>query len=166
VQAQDHFDSANTNTWSQAFFVNDTFWRQGSDSPVFLCVGGEGPLFADSVSDSVHCNIAVEWLKETGALMFGIEHRYYGCHNLSSCPYDLKTKNHWQYLTSQQALADIADFHKFAGTEFGLSAKNKWISWGGSYPGMLAGWSRLKYPELIHAAVASSAPVKAQVRCT
>jgi hypothetical protein len=129
----------------------------------FVCAGGEGALFADSVSNSAHCNIAVEWLQETGALMFGIEHRYYGCHNLSSCPYNLKTADKWKYLSSQQALADIASFHQFASKEFGLSTDNKWISWGGSYPGMLAGWSRLKYPELIHAAVASSAPVKAQL---
>ena len=37
--------------------------------------------------------------------------------------------------------------------------RNLWVTWGGSYPGMLAGWSRLKHPELIHASVASSAPV-------
>ena len=23
---QDHFDGTNTNTWQQAYFVNDTFW--------------------------------------------------------------------------------------------------------------------------------------------
>ena len=85
VQPQDNFDPTNTHTWQQAFFVNDTFWKAGSDAPVFLCVGGEGALHADSVSGSAHCNIAVEWLQETGALMFGLEHRYYGCHNASSC---------------------------------------------------------------------------------
>ena len=33
------------------------------------------------------------------------------------------------------------------------------MTWGGSYPGMLASFVRMKYPDLIHAAVASSAPV-------
>ena len=48
-QKQDHFDPASSRTWSQAFFVNDTFWRPGSDAPIFLCVGGEGPALDGSV---------------------------------------------------------------------------------------------------------------------
>ena len=38
-QKQDHLDPSSSRTWSQAFFVNDTFWRPGSDAPIFLCVG-------------------------------------------------------------------------------------------------------------------------------
>ena len=52
-QKQDHFDPASSRTWSQAFFVNDTFWRPGSDAPIFLCVGGEGPAPAPAPSIKV-----------------------------------------------------------------------------------------------------------------
>jgi len=47
-----------------------------------------------------------------------------------------------------------------------MPGKNKWVTWGGSYPGMLAGWSRLHHPELIHASVASSAPVHGKLDMT
>lgn len=68
-----------------------------------------------------------------------------------------------KFLTSRQAVEDVANFVRRMNDEYGLTAQNKWVTWGGSYPGMLAGWSRLKHPELIHASVASSAPVLAQV---
>jgi serine protease 16 len=78
AQRVDHFDPLSAARWPQPLFVNDTFWRRGSRSPVFLCLGGEGPpLDGSAVRASVHCNDAVELLSETGALMIALEHRYY-----------------------------------------------------------------------------------------
>jgi serine protease 16 len=141
-QDQDHFDGTNVNTWLQAYYVNDTFWTPGSDAPVFLCVGGEGPpLDGSVVVSSLHCNDAVELLPRTGALMLALEHRYYGCHNMSACPVTSWTgPNPLKYLSSRQALADLAGFHEFAVGEFNLTDANKWVTFGGSYPGMLSGW--------------------------
>jgi hypothetical protein len=162
TQKQDHFDTTNTQTWQQAYYVNATYWTPGSDAPVFLCVGGEGPpLDGSVVVASPHCNVAVEWLEETKAIMFAVEHRYYGCHNMSACPYKQSDQHPLQFLSSRQAIEDLAEFHAFASIAYNLSEANKWVSFGGSYPGMLAGWFRVKHPELVHASVASSAPVKA-----
>ena len=164
TQPRDHFDASDTKTWQQAYYVNDTFFVPGSNAPVFLCVGGEGPpLDGSVVVASVHCNVAVEWLPATGALMLAVEHRYYGCHNASACPYSAADPQPLKWLSSRQALADLATFHAHATAAFGLTAQNKWVSWGGSYPGMLAGWFRVTYPNLVHAAVASSAPVIAKL---
>jgi pimeloyl-ACP methyl ester carboxylesterase len=66
-------------------------------------------------------------------------------------------------LTSDQALADLASFRQFIQNKYKLSNKNKWISFGGSYPGSLSAWFRLKYPDLVYAAVSSSAPMQAIV---
>lgn len=165
LQKQDHFDPHNTNTWHQAYYVNDTYWRPGTTAPVFLCVGGEGPpLDGSAVVHSVHCNIAVEWLHDMHAIMFALEHRYYGCHNMSACPVQNFTSiDSLQFLSSRQAIEDVAHFITTMNAKYSLKATNKWITWGGSYPGMLAGWSRLKHPELIHSSVASSAPIHAKL---
>eukprot|EP00730_Choanoeca_flexa_P016424 TRINITY_DN7750_c0_g1_i2.p1 TRINITY_DN7750_c0_g1~~TRINITY_DN7750_c0_g1_i2.p1 ORF type:complete len:509 (+),score=144.87 TRINITY_DN7750_c0_g1_i2:2-1528(+) len=182
TQVQDHYDGTNVNEWQQAYYVNDTFFQQGSDAPVYLCVGGEGPpLDGSVVVASVHCNVAVESLPETKAIMFALEHRmlkalsyigfwllikYYGCHNMSACPVDnFNDESALKYLSSRQALADLSVFVEFIRKEYNLPS-NKIVTFGGSYPGMLAGWARLKYPHLIHASVASSAPVQAVVDMT
>ena len=70
------------------------------------------------------------------------------------------------YLSSRQAIQDIVSFAKSkeALQHFKLSSEQdakavRWITFGGSYPGMLSAWARLKFPHLIDAAVSSSAPV-------
>ena len=78
------------------------------------------------------------------------------------------------YLSSKQALADLAHFistknaelfsTKTQQTSENLSYNSiKWITFGGSYPGMLAAWARLKYPHLVFASVSNSSPVQAQL---
>jgi enterochelin esterase-like enzyme len=68
-----------------------------------------------------------------------------------------------KYLTTKQALADIITFQQYIKTQFNLTSKNKWVSFGGSYSGALSAWLRDKYPNNFHAAYASSAPIQATV---
>ncbi len=164
TQQLDHFDASASRTWQQAYYVNDTYWVPGSDAPVYLCVGGEGPaLDGSAVRSSVHCNVAVEMLPATKALMFAVEHRYYGCHNMSACPYTREDEEPLRWLSSRQALADLAAFHRHATAAYALAPANRWVTFGGSYPGMLAGWARLLYPSLFFASISSSAPVIAKL---
>lgn len=74
---------------------------------------------------------------------------------------DLSTDN-LRFLSSRQALADLAHFRTMIAEARGLTDR-KWVAFGGSYPGSLAAWFRLKYPHLVHASVATSAPVYATV---
>lgn len=74
---------------------------------------------------------------------------------------DLSSAN-LQFLSADQALADLAYFIEYLIEKGDLSRGQKVAVFGGSYPGNLAAWARIKYPHLIHAAVSSSAPVHAE----
>ncbi|XXQ34913.1 Thymus-specific serine protease [Plasmodiophora brassicae] len=150
-QQVDHFNGENTQTFAQRYFVNDTFWDR-QKGPVFLYIGGEGALSPRDAYAGHHMELAEKF----HALVIAIEHRFYGKTFPSS---DLSTKN-LRHLSSAQALADIATFIAHARAKFGFG-NAPLISFGGSYSGALSAWFRIKYPHLVFAAVASSAPVHA-----
>lgn len=75
---------------------------------------------------------------------------------------DTSTAN-LRYLSTSQALADLATFICSMNKKYELAQDTKWIVFGGSYAGNLAAYMRLKYPHYVHGAVASSAPVMAQL---
>lgn len=160
TQRLDHFDRSNNVTFSQRYFVNTTFWDGSPDSPVFLCVGGEGtPLDYTVLTNSVHCSDMTELAPKHNALMLALEHRYYGPSN----PFSDYSTEHLKWLNSEQAAGDIASFYDVMSDTYKLQTTNKWVTWGGSYPGMMAAIARLRYPNLIHATISSSAPLRAEV---
>lgn len=66
-------------------------------------------------------------------------------------------------LSSQQALADFAYFHDIMVMKYKLTEHNKWVCFGGSYSGALAAWLRQLYPKVVVGAVATSAPILAEL---
>jgi len=92
------------------------------------------------------------------ALLVTIEHRYYG----ESQPFNIWNTTNLYYLTSQQALADFAEFQQYLTQTLVKNPKTKWFVFGGSYPGCLSAWYRLKYPNLVVGSVAASPPVQAK----
>jgi thymus-specific serine protease len=152
----------------------------------FLCVGGEGPGLDKSVMlDSVHCTgDMIELAKilhtkyNASVHLYALEHRFYG----KSYPSCFKKKNatsssstsssspvsneNLVYLSSRQALADLSNFVTTMNAAHCSCCKEtsmQWVTFGGSYPGMLAAWARLQFPHLIHAAVSNSAPIQAKL---
>lgn len=118
-------------------------------------IGGEGEATAKWMVEGAW----IDYAEHFGALCFQLEHRFYG----KSQPFsDLSTKN-LQYLSSQQALADLANFVENMNDKYKLPPSTKWIVFGGSYPGSLAAWMRLKYPHLVHGAMSASGPLLAQI---
>ncbi|XP_041359445.1 putative serine protease K12H4.7 [Gigantopelta aegis] len=150
TQTLDHFNDADTRTWQQRYFVNATFYKPGG--PVFLMIGGEGTASPIWMVEGMW----IAYAQIYGAMCFQVEHRFYGKSHPTS---DMSVDN-LRYLSSEQALADLASFIVFAKQKYNLQ-NNKWISFGGSYPGSLSAWVRMKYPHLIDGAVATSAPLLA-----
>ncbi|KAK5642960.1 hypothetical protein RI129_009127 [Pyrocoelia pectoralis] len=155
VQRLDHFNPTDLRVWKQRYFTNDQFYKRSSNGPVFLMIGGEGNASPSWMTRGTWIDYAIRFK----ALCFQLEHRYYGQSHPTE---DLSTKN-LQYLTSQQALADLAAFIMSKNEQYGFSSNVKWIVFGGSYPGSLAAWMRLKYPHLVHGAMSASGPLLAQV---
>lgn len=89
-----------------------------------------------------------------GAQLFVLEHRFYG----ESQPYDDWSLENLQKLTSEQALADLADFL----TAQGAGANKPTLVIGGSYPGALSAWFKVHYPQIALASWASSGVVQPQ----
>ncbi|XP_034404108.1 thymus-specific serine protease isoform X2 [Cyclopterus lumpus] len=152
TQRLDHFNGADSREWKQRYFVNEAFYKPGG--PVFLMIGGEGPSNPAWMQNGTWLTYA----KQFGALCLMLEHRFYG----KSHPTADLSAGSLRYLSSRQALADLAHFRAVTAEARGLAGR-KWVAFGGSYPGSLAVWFRLKYPHLVHASVATSAPVRATV---
>eukprot|EP01128_Nolandella_sp_AFSM9_P007563 TRINITY_DN4186_c0_g1_i1.p1 TRINITY_DN4186_c0_g1~~TRINITY_DN4186_c0_g1_i1.p1 ORF type:complete len:482 (-),score=127.98 TRINITY_DN4186_c0_g1_i1:183-1502(-) len=155
TQELDHFDAQETRTWSQRFFVNDTFFN--GTGPIFFQIGGEGAISPGYVTSLEFVNYGMK----SNALLVALEHRFFG----QSHPFSTLATENLRYLSSEQALADAALFLESHIRKVYPNA-GKVISFGGSYPGALSAWFRLKYPHITAGSVASSAPVEAVLDMT
>ncbi len=184
TQQLDHFDALNDATFQQRYFVSYRHQSEsGSDLPTIslLCVGGEGPGFTKSVLvDSVHCSgdmlelaKRIAETKTRDVILYALEHRYYGKSypkfvdsNTGNQTSPLTTQN-LRFLSSRQALEDLAHFvqtmNKDTDTDDDDKNLNTWVTFGGSYPGLMSMYARYKYPHLIFASVSSSAPLQLRV---
>lgn len=155
TQKLDHFDISEDSTWQQRYFVNDEFFDIHNRNVVFLMIGGEGEATAEWMENGAW----IDYAKNFKALCFQVEHRFYGKSHPTK---DLSIKS-LKYLTSQQALADLAVFIESMNEKYELAENVRWIAFGGSYPGSLAAWLRQKYPHLVHGAMSASGPLLAKI---
>ncbi|XP_060039932.1 thymus-specific serine protease [Erinaceus europaeus] len=151
-QPLDPFNTSDGRSFLQRYWVNDKYWVT-QDGPVFLHLGGESSLGPGSVMKGHPAALAPTW----GALVIGLEHRFYGL----SVPAGGLNIVQLRFLSSRHALADVASARLALSRVFNVSSSSPWICFGGSYAGSLAAWARLKFPHLIFASIASSAPVRA-----
>ncbi len=144
-------DPDDMRTFKQRYWTDNSN-GQGNDSPVLFILCGE----AECGGASEFGSAVGEHAKKIHANLIALEHRYYG----KSQAFDQLTTENLKYLTTENALKDAAAFQAYAQSELHLTGK--WVVIGGSYPGSLAAYYRLKYPELVAGALASSGPVLAK----
>merc|ERR1711962_473143 len=150
-QILDHFTPMDNRTWNQRYWENLEHYTDGG--PAFLMIGGEGAANPGWLNYGQWS----KWAQQHGAAMFLLEHRYYG----ESHPVeDMRTEN-MVFLSSRQGLEDLGNFITAMNTEHLLTGP--WITFGGSYPGSLSAWMRLRFPHLVSGAVSSSGPILAKL---
>lgn len=145
TQILDHFNNSNAETFQQKYYINLTYYRPNVSDVAILQIGGEAPISAADVGPAWTADY---FAKNLSAINVELEHRFYG----DSVPQPLN----YSYLSSRQALADVARFADYLKREYGVS---KVVSYGGSYPGNMAAWARVKFPFVVDAAISSSGPL-------
>ncbi|GJE94546.1 peptidase S28 [Phanerochaete sordida] len=158
TQPLDHFSDTGF-TWEQRFWVSDRHFKAGG--PVIILDSGESsgtarlPYMDTGIVDIL--------ANATGGLGVVLEHRYYG----QSIPVQNFTTDSMRWLNLDQALADSANFManvKFANISQDLTAPGTpWIYYGGSYAGARSAHMKIRYPDLVFGAIASSGVTYATV---
>merc|ERR1719295_1997842 len=149
-QVLDHFNAIDGRTWPQRFWESWENYVEGG--PAFIMIGGE----AEASPGWIGYGQWSKWAKENGAAMFLLEHRYYG---KSRPTEDMSTEN-MRYLSSRQGLEDLGHFMSAMNSKYNLT---NWVTFGGSYPGSLSAWMRLRFPHLVSGSVSSSGPLFAKL---
>ncbi|KAF4636885.1 hypothetical protein G7Y89_g1202 [Cudoniella acicularis] len=170
----DHF-TTNPTTFQNRYFVNDAYYKPGG--PVIFFDGGESGvdgLISYLIDENGKADGAFTSLaKQFNGLLILWEHRYFGESYPAPRPTNQTDKGdslgeYYKYLTTEQALEDVAVFAK----NFTLASQPNqnlrpssvpWIMVGASYPGVRSAWMRLRNPEVIFASLSSSAPVQLTV---
>ena len=96
----DHFDYQDNKTYKQRYFLNDDYFDE-KNGPIFLYICGE---YTCSIRDDRLFAFMVG--AKHNARLIALEHRYYGI----SQPFGNLTMENLRYLSTEQALADIAYF--------------------------------------------------------
>uniref|UniRef100_A0A0E0R1B0 Serine carboxypeptidase S28 family protein n=1 Tax=Oryza rufipogon TaxID=4529 RepID=A0A0E0R1B0_ORYRU len=141
-QTLDHFNPTDHRQFKQRYYEFLDYYR-APKGPIFLYICGE------SSCNGIPNSYLAVMAKKFGAAVVSPEHRYYG----KSSPFESLTTENLRFLSSKQALFDLAVFRQYyqetLNAKYNRSgADSSWFVFGGSYAGALSAWFRLKFPHL------------------
>jgi len=164
----DHFDSTDTKTFSNRFWVNTAFYKPGG--PVFFYDAGERGVSDYDTALSSPSHPLMQLTETFNGVAIVWEHRFYG----RSFPFSERLsgsqdegRETYQYLNTEQALEDtvylashfepngLEEYWDSLGPQF-----TPWIWIGGSYPGQRGAMVRRRNAEVFFASWSSSANVE------
>ncbi|KTC91507.1 S28 family serine protease [Fluoribacter dumoffii] len=148
-QLIDH-NNPGTGNFYQRYYIDESYGPE-MDAPVFFYICGEAACSKRALNGAIR-----NYAQKFHAKLVALEHRYYG----DSLPFNTLSTEHLRFLTTEAALDDLAAFQRHLKNE--RNWNGKWVAFGGSYPGSLSAYYRLKFPYLVVGALASSAPVMAK----
>ena len=149
LQLIDH-NNPSIGTFAQRYYIDESF-SDAKDDPVFFYICGESSCTKKALNGAIR-----QYAKKYHAKLIALEHRYYG----ESLPLSSFSTQDLAFLSTENALDDLAYFQRHIIKE--KNWQGKWIAFGGSYPGSLSAYYRLKFPYLVAGSLASSAPVMAK----
>lgn len=148
TQPLNHFvPRGNSPTYRQRYCVYPDY-ATDSESPILFYTGNESPL-EQYIN---HTGLMWELAPILKARVVFVEHRYEG----ESLP-EISA----QCLSYASTIQALADYARIIETLINPQNKAPLFAFGGSYGGMLSAWIRMKYPHLVHGAIAASAPIAA-----
>ncbi|XP_055605653.1 putative serine protease K12H4.7 [Uranotaenia lowii] len=147
----DHFTPRNQETFPMRYYANDE--HAYARGPIFIIVGSAGPVDVRYLSHGLFYDIA--YLE--GAYLFANEMRYFG----HSLPVEDASTNNLDFLTIDQAMADLVDFVNYVKFDVVRNPQAKVILLGYGIGGVVASHFRQQFPHLSTGAWISSGPVHA-----
>lgn len=145
-------------TFKNRYWLDASHYSPGG--PVIVLQSGE----TDATSRLVYMQkgILAQLAEATNGIGVVLEHRYYG----QSFPTDSLSTENLRFLTTEQALADEVYFAQnivFPGLEDKnlTSHTTAYLSYGGSYPGSISAFLRVKYPDVFWGSISSAGVTKA-----
>lgn len=139
----------NSATFNQRFFlIEDLVQGNKKFAPVIYFMCSHESCLDTDVPTGV-----LEIARSIGAWIVGLEQRFRG----ESQPFIDMSPKALSYLNLKNILHDLATFQHVATEAFNL--RGQWIAYGASYGGLMAAYYRSLYPNLVTAAIASSAMI-------